>query len=129
MTTQSPSAFIVLARIRIKPGCVNDYIAMSQATDNLVQLNESGTVHHTFVSDPDDPLAFTWSEAFISDEAFLAHLNAPHIAEYFTQHERLGDSFSLEFYGSIGEPSLAAMQASGITFKVYKTTCGFSRLS
>ena len=129
MSTSSPQAFIVLARIRIKPGCVDDYIAMSKATDDLVQKNEPGTAHHTFVADPEDPLSFTWSEAFINDDAFLAHLNAPHIAEYFRQHEQLGDSFSLEFYGTIGKKSLEAMQQSGIQFKVNATTCGFSRLS
>ena len=129
MSTSSPQAFIVLARIRIKPGCVDDYIAMSKATDDLVQKNEPGTAHHTFVADPEDPLSFTWSEAFINDDAFLVHLNAPHIAEYFRQHEQLGDSFSLEFYGTIGKKSLEAMQQSGIQFKVYATTCGFSRLS
>ena len=81
---------MVLARIRIKAGCVDDYIAMSKATDDLVQQHESGTAHHVFVSDPQDPLSFTWAEAFVNDEAFLEHLNAPHIAKYFKEHERLG---------------------------------------
>ena len=128
MPSPSPTAFIVLARIRIKAGCVDDYISMSKATDDLVQQNESGTAHHVFVSDPNDPLLFTWAEAFVNDEAFLEHLNAPHIANYFKEHERLGEAFSLEFYGSIGEASLKAMEQSGITFTVYETTCGFSRL-
>ena len=101
---------------------------MSKATDDLVQQNESGTAHHVFVADPNDPLLFTWAEAFVNDEAFLEHLNAPHIANYFKEHERLGEAFSLEFYGSIGEASLKAMEQSGITFTVYETACGFSRL-
>lgn len=128
MSSPSPAAFIVLARIRIKAGCVDEYIAMSKATDDLVQQNESGTAHHVFVSDPNDPLSFTWAEAFVNDAAFLEHLNAPHIADYFKEHERLGEAFSLEFYGTIGEPSLKAMQNSGIAFKVYNTACGFTRL-
>ena len=128
MPSPSPTAFIVLARIRIKAGCVDDYISMSKATDDLVQQNESGTAHHVFVSDPNDHLLFTWAEAFVNDEAFLEHLNAPHIANYFKEHERLGEAFSLEFYGSIGEASLKAMEQSGITFTVYETACGFSRL-
>ena len=128
MPSPSPTAFIVLARIRIKAGCVDDYISMSKATDDLVQQNESGTAHHVFVADPNDPLLFTWAEAFVNDEAFLEHLNAPHIANYFKEHERLGEDFSLEFYGSIGEASLKAMEQSGITFTVYETACGFSRL-
>ncbi|AII44055.1 hypothetical protein KR100_11905 [Synechococcus sp. KORDI-100] len=128
MPSPSPTAFIVLARIRIKAGCVDDYISMSKATDDLVQQNESGTAHHVFVSDPNDPLLFTWAEAFVNDEAFLEHLNAPHIANYFKEHERLGEAFSLEFYGSIGEASLKAMEQTGITFTVYETACGFSRL-
>ena len=129
MPTSSPAAFIVLARIRIKDGCVDDYIAMSKATDDLVQQHESGTAHHVFVADPKDPLSFTWAEAFVNDEAFLEHLNAPHISDYFKKHEQLGTSFSLEFYGSIGEPSLKAMQSSGISFTVYETACGFTRLT
>ena len=128
MPSPSPTAFIVLARIRIKAGCVDDYISMSKATDDLVQQNESGTAHHVFVADPNDPLLFTWAEAFVNDEAFLEHLNAPHIANYFKEHERLGEAFSLEFYGSIGEASLKAMEQSGITFTVYETACGFTRL-
>ena len=128
MPSPSPTAFIVLARIRIKAGCVDDYISMSKATDDLVQQNESGTAHHVFVSDPNDPLLFTWAEAFVNDEAFLEHLNAPHIANYFKEHERLGEAFSLEFYGSIGEASLKAMEQTGITFTVYETACGFTRL-
>ena len=128
MPSPSPTAFIVLARIRIKAGCVDDYISMSKATDDLVQQNESGTAHHVFVADPNDPLLFTWAEAFVNDEAFLEHLNAPHIANYFKEHGRLGEAFSLEFYGSIGEASLKAMEQSGITFTVYETACGFSRL-
>ena len=128
MSSPSPAAFIVLAQIRIKAGCVEDYIAMSRATDDLVQQNETGTAHHVFVSDPNDPLSFTWAEAFVNDEAFLEHLNAPHIANYFKEHERLGESFSLEFYGSIGEASFKAMEQSGITFTVYETACGFTRL-
>ena len=129
MPTPSPAAFIVLARIRIKNGCVDDYIAMSKATDDLVQQHESGTAHHVFVSDPNDPQSFTWAEAFVNDEAFLEHLNAPHIASYFKEHERLGESFSLEFYGSIGDASLKAMEQSGIAFTIYETACGFSRLT
>ena len=76
MPSPSPTAFIVLARIRVKAGCVDDYISMSKATDDLVQQNESGTAHHVFVSDPNDPLLFTWAEAFVNDESFLEHLNA-----------------------------------------------------
>ena len=87
---------MVLARIRIKAGCVDDYIAMSKATDDLVQQHESGTAHHVFGSDPQDPLSFTWAEAFVNDEAFLEHLNAPQIAQHFKEHKRLGESFSLE---------------------------------
>jgi autoinducer 2-degrading protein len=128
MAFPSPAAFIVLARIRIKAGCVDDYIAMSKATDDLVQKYESGTAHHVFASDPNDPLSYTWAEAFVNDEAFLEHLNAPHISDYFKEHERLGESFSLEFYGTIGESSLKVMQSSGIAFTVYKTACGFTRL-
>ena len=59
--------FMLLARIHVKPGCVDAYLELARATDEAVQASESGMIHHTFYQDPDDPQAFVWSEVYAND--------------------------------------------------------------
>ena len=53
--------FLLLARIHVKPGCVDAYLELARATDAAVQASEPGMLHHTFDQDPEDPQAFVWS--------------------------------------------------------------------
>ena len=63
--------FMLLARIHVKPGCVEQYLELARVTDKAVQASEPGMIHHTFDhQDPDDPQAFVWSEVYANDEAF-----------------------------------------------------------
>ena len=62
--------FMLLARIHVKPGCVDAYLELARATDAAVQASEPGMIHHTFDQDPDDPQAFVWSEVYANDKAF-----------------------------------------------------------
>ena len=59
--------FILLARIHVKPGCVDQYLELARITDEAVQASEPGMIHHTFDQDPDDPHAFVWSEFYSND--------------------------------------------------------------
>ena len=70
--------FMLLARIHVKPGCVEAYLELARATDAAVQASEPGMIHHTFDQDPDDPQAFVWSELYANDEAFAAHVSNQH---------------------------------------------------
>lgn len=47
--------FLLLARIHVKPGCVDAYLELARATDAAVQASEPGMLHHTFDQDPEDP--------------------------------------------------------------------------
>ncbi|MEC9027923.1 MAG: antibiotic biosynthesis monooxygenase family protein, partial [Cyanobacteriota bacterium] len=94
--------FLLLARIHVKPGCVDDYLSLAAKTDAGVKDSEPGMLHHTFDQDPDDPLAFVWSEVYANDAAFLAHLSNPVVGDYLAKHAELGDGFSVEVYGTIG---------------------------
>ena len=67
--------FMLLARIHVKPGCVDQYLELARITDEAVQASEPGMIHHTFDQDPDDPQAFVWSEVCANDEAFSAHVS------------------------------------------------------
>ena len=57
-TFDQSTPFILLARIHVKPGCVDSYLELARATDTAVQASEPGMILHTFDQDPDDPQAF-----------------------------------------------------------------------
>ena len=120
--------FILLARLRVKPDKIQEYLELADKTDKAVEASEPGMLHHTFDQDPENPLCFVWSEVFKNDDAFLAHLVNPPVGAYLEVHAGLCDGdLSIEFYGTVGDKVIEAMNESGLTYKVFKTQLGYSR--
>ena len=46
--TDPDSDNMLLARIHVKPGCVDAYLELARMTDAAVQASEPGMIHHTF---------------------------------------------------------------------------------
>ena len=67
--------FILIARIRVKEGKVEEYLKIAKEADDAVNASEPDMLIHTFDQDPTDPLEFTWSEVYRNSEAMLHHLN------------------------------------------------------
>ena len=65
--------FILIARIHVKEGMVEEYLDIGNEVDNAVELSEPGMLFHNFDADPEDPLAFTWTEVYSNSEAFIKH--------------------------------------------------------
>ena len=84
--------------------------------------------HHTFDQDPDNPLRFVRSEVYKNDDALLAHLANPAVGVYLEAHAELGTDFSVEFYGTVGDKVIAAMNGKGVPYKIFKTKLGYSRV-
>ena len=120
--------FLLLARIHVKPGCVNQYLELARMTDMAVQSSEPGMLHHTFDQDPEDPQAFVWSEVYANDEAFAAHVSNPPVQEYLQKHAELGDGFSIEVYGTVGNACIKLMESFGLPLKIYPSKLGYSRV-
>ncbi len=120
--------FLLIARIKVKPGKVDEYLELAMATDAAVETVEKGMLHHTFDQDPEDSLCFTWSEVYKNDSAFLAHLSNPSVGEYLAKHAELGDGFTVEVYGTVGSECREAMKRTGLPLKIFETKCGFSRI-
>ena len=121
--------FILLARLRVKPDKIQEYLELADKTDKAVEASEPGMLHHTFDQDPENPLCFVWSEVFKNDDAFLAHLVNPPVGAYLEAHSGLCDGdLSIEFYGTVGDKVIEAMNESGLTFKVFNTQLGYSRV-
>jgi quinol monooxygenase YgiN len=120
--------FMLLARIHVKPGCVDQYLELARITDAAVQSSEPGMLHHTFDQDPENPQAFVWSEVYANDDAFAAHVANPPVQEYLRKHAELGDGFSIEVYGTVGDDCKKLMESFGLPLKIYTSKLGYSRL-
>ncbi|RCL51959.1 MAG: antibiotic biosynthesis monooxygenase [Synechococcus sp. MED-G71] len=124
----STTPFMLLARIHVKPGCVDAYLALAQVTDAAVEASEAGMLHHTFDQDPEDPQAFVWSEVYANDAAFAAHVSNPPVQEYLQKHAELGDGFSIEVYGTVGDECRTLMESFGLPLKIFESKLGYSRV-
>ena len=120
--------FMLLARIHVKPGCVDQNLELASDTDQAVQTSEPGMIHHTFDQDPEDPQAFVWSEVYANDEAFSAHVSNPPVQEYLQKHVELGDGFSVEVSGTVGDECRQLMKSFGLPLKIFETKLGYSRV-
>ena len=124
----STTPFMLLARIHVKPDCVEAYLELARATDAAVESSEPGMLHHTFDQDPEDPQAFVWSEVYANDAAFSAHVSNPAVQDYLQKHAELGSGFSIEVYGTVGDDCRALMESFGLPLKIFETKLGYSRV-
>ena len=120
--------FLLIARINIKSDCIEKYLDIADEVDKKTEEEESGMIMHNFDSDPDNPLAFTWSEIYQNSDALIVHFSAPYALDYVGKHQELAESFDLEIYGNLSTDAIAAVKALGLPCKHFKTTrVGFSR--
>lgn len=124
--------FVLIARVRVSPGKVDDYLSIAAEADSAVKETEPGMLMHNFDADPDDPLQFTWTEIYRNDESLIAHLNNPPVQEYGKKHLELAESIEVEIYGTLADETVKFLTRtwaeSGIPFKYFKTTrVGFVR--
>ena len=87
--------FVILARITVKDGMVNDYLAIAEQADKAVERTEEGMLFHNFDADPDDPNKFVWTEVYRKSEDFIFHADNPPVEEYVVRHGELATQFSI----------------------------------
>ena len=114
--------FILIARIQVKEGMVDEYLEIANSVDNAVEASEPGMLFHNFDSDPVDPLAFTWTEVYSNSKAFIKHDANPPVQEYVTKHAELADGFTIEVYGNVSQEVIDTINRLGIPLKHFKTT-------
>ena len=127
-TFDRSTPFMLLARIHVKADCLDQYLELARITDVAVESSEPGMLHHTFDQDPEDPQAFVWSEVYANDEAFAVHVSNPPVQEYLQKHAELGDGFSIEVYGTVGDDCKKLMESFGLPLKIYESKLGYSRV-
>jgi quinol monooxygenase YgiN len=118
--------FILIARVRVMPGKVEDYLKIAELVDAEVEKTEPGMLYHNFDADPTDPLQFTWTELYKDDESLINHLNNPPVQEYVAKHIELAESLEVEIYGTLDDKTVEYLtvtwEEAGIPFKYFKNT-------
>ena len=114
--------FVLLARITIMEGMVNDYLAIAKEADKAVEATEEGMLFHNFDCDPDDPNKFVWTEVYRKSEDFLFHADNPPVQEYVAKHSELATHFSIEIYGNVSDVVLEKIKSLEIPLKHFATT-------
>ena len=69
--------FVLLARITVKDGMAEEYLAIAKEADLAVNKTEPGMLFHNFDADPDDENKFVWTEVYRKSEDFLFHADNP----------------------------------------------------
>ena len=114
--------FILIARIRVKDGKINDYLKIANEVDNLVKSSEPDMLIHTFDQDPNDQNEFTWTEVYRNSSAMIKHINNPPVKSYVLKHEELAEKFEIEVYGNLTQETIEAINNLNVPFKHFKTT-------
>jgi quinol monooxygenase YgiN len=118
--------FILIARVRVMPGKVEDYLEIAELVDAEVEKTEPGMLFHNFDADPTDPSQFTWTELYKDDASLINHLNNPPVQDYLAKHLKLAESLEVEIYGTLDDETAEYLNAAwgdaGIPFKYFKST-------
>ena len=114
--------FVLLARITVKEGLVNEYLSIAAEADNAVQKTEEGMLFHNFDADPDDPNKFVWTEIYRKSEDFLFHADNPPVQDYVAKHSELATHFSIEIYGNVSQEVIDKINSLDIPLKHFATT-------
>ena len=121
--------FVLLARITVKEGMVNEYLSIAAEADKAVEKTEEGMLFHNFDADPDDPNKFVWTEVYRKSEDFLFHADNPPVQDYVAKHSELATHFSIEIYGNVSQEVIDKINSLEIPLKHFATTSvGYVRL-
>ena len=114
--------FVLLARITVKEGMVNEYLSIAVEADKAVEETEEGMLFHNFDADPDDPSKFVWTEVYRKSEDFLFHADNPPVQDYVAKHSELATHFSIEIYGNVSQEVIDKINSLEIPLKHFATT-------
>ena len=120
--SESENPFVLLARITVKEGMVDEYLKIAEEVDKAVEKTEEGMLLHTFDRDPDDPHKFVWTEVYRKSDDFLFHADNPPVLEYVEKHAELATHFSIEIYGNVSKEVIEAINSREIPLKHFAST-------
>ena len=122
--------FVLIARVMVKSGKVEEYMKIASTVDEAVEKTEPGMLFHHFDSDPANELKFVWTEIYKNDEALIFHINNPPVGEYVEKHLELAESIEIEIYGQLADDTIdiltAGAQDTAGKVRVWAVLCDIS---
>jgi quinol monooxygenase YgiN len=92
---------ILIAKLRVKPGCGQKLIELAERAIEPSH-NEEGCITYELLQNPFDPDSFTFYEKWRSREDLESHFNEPHFLEFAGASEDITD----------GTPSLVSYEVA-----------------
>lgn len=86
----------LIFRMRIKDGKEADAIEQLEKMAAAVEANEPGVLAYVFHRSQDDPMQVVLYESYVDDDAFQAHMQTPHMAEFRGSITELFDTSAIE---------------------------------
>ena len=120
--TDSENPFVLLARITVKEGMVDDYLEIAAAADKAVEKTEEGMFFHNFDRGPDDKHKIVWTEVYRKSDDFLFHADNPAVLGYIEKHAELATHFSIEIYGNVSNEVIETIKSRKFPFKHFAST-------
>ena len=74
---------VIVASFKVKPDCVDAFIAAAKADAESSVANEKGCHQFDVNVDPENPTHFTFYEVYDDQAAIDAHRAAPHFKTFF----------------------------------------------
>ena len=113
---------VIIARTQVKEGKKEEYLKFGKEIDDAVNDTEPGMLFHDLGTDPNDPLALTWTEILKDSASFVFHLNNPNVVEGFKKQEELVEEIRLEIYGNVSDELINKVKELNLPFKYFKST-------
>ena len=113
---------VIIARTQVKEGKKEEYLKFGKEIDDVVNDTEPGMLFHDLGTDPNDPLALTWTEILKDSASFVFHLNNPHVVDGFKKQEELVEEIRLEIYGNVSDELINKVKELNLPFKYFKST-------
>ena len=120
--TDTPNPVVLLARITVKQGMINEYLSIAAKADKAVEKTEEGMLLHNFDLEPNDPHKYVWKEVYRKSENFLFQVDNPPGQDHVKKHNNFATHFSIEILGNASQAVIDKIKSLGIPLKHFTTT-------
>tara|TARA_Y100001968_G_C18871506_1_gene487400 strand:+ start:85 stop:492 length:408 start_codon:yes stop_codon:yes gene_type:complete len=117
-----------LVRVSVREENLRDYQEIADQTDMAIKENEKGVIYHQFTKDPSNRDTFNWVVLFTNLNSLLSYFNSPIIALYKANHEALGISYNVEFFGTYNDEEMKQLVKLELPSRINQSIFGYDRV-
>jgi len=119
--------FLLLARIDVMDGKMDEYLQLMKEADDGVNATEPGMLFHTVNIDPEKQNRICWTELYQDDDAFFAHGKNPKLLDHVAKQADLQVGWTIEVYGSLKPETKEFIKGFGFPTNFHEIKLGYCR--